>query len=312
MIGILKFLRGFVQIKVWGFAPERFLNLCSNKNILLWDIKKDGDIYYMSISLSGFKKLKGIARKTRVRVVILKRCGLPFLLPKILEKKIFIAGLMLACFFWYWSSLYVWEITIEGNTAITEDMFSDFLNEHGVYVGIKSSKVDIEQLEKDIRKEFGEITWTSAKLSGTELIISVKENDAILEPVQEMGSADLYAPKEGIIVEMIVRSGVPQVKIGDTIEAAEAVASGECEKGIVVCTTGIGISMAANKVAGVRCALCQDTFSAKMTRLHNNANMLALGGGIVGPNLALDIVETFLNTPFSEEEKHCRRIGLLE
>ena len=94
--------------------------------------------------------------------------------------------------------------------------------------------------------------------------------------------------------------------------AAEAVASGECEKGIVVCTTGIGISIAANKVTGVRCALCQDTFSAKMTRLHNNANMLALGGGIVGPNLALDIVETFLNTPFSEEEKHCRRIGLLE
>lgn len=94
--------------------------------------------------------------------------------------------------------------------------------------------------------------------------------------------------------------------------AAEAVASGECEKGIVVCTTGIGISIAANKVAGVRCALCQDTFSAKMTRLHNDANMLALGGGIVGPNLAVDIVETFLNTPFSEEEKHCRRIGLLE
>ena len=94
--------------------------------------------------------------------------------------------------------------------------------------------------------------------------------------------------------------------------AAKAVASGECEKGIVICTTGIGISIAANKVPGVRCALCQDSFSAKMTRLHNNANMLALGGGIVGPNLALDIVETFLNTPFSEEEKHCRRVGLLE
>ena len=94
--------------------------------------------------------------------------------------------------------------------------------------------------------------------------------------------------------------------------AAEAVAKGECEKGILVCTTGIGISIAANKVKGIRCALCQDTFSAKMTRLHNDANMLALGGGIVGPNLALDIVETFLNTPFSEEEKHLRRIGLLE
>lgn len=94
--------------------------------------------------------------------------------------------------------------------------------------------------------------------------------------------------------------------------AAEAVASGECEKGIVICTTGIGISIVANKVKGVRCALCQDSFSAKMTRLHNDANMLAIGGGIIGPNLALDIVETFLGTDFSGEEKHCRRIGLIE
>lgn len=94
--------------------------------------------------------------------------------------------------------------------------------------------------------------------------------------------------------------------------AAEAVASGECEKGIVICTTGIGISMVANKVPGVRCALCQDSYSAKMTRLHNDANMLALGGGIVGPNLALDIVETFLNTEFSKEEKHIRRIHLID
>ncbi|HKM33923.1 MAG TPA: ribose 5-phosphate isomerase B [Lachnospiraceae bacterium] len=93
--------------------------------------------------------------------------------------------------------------------------------------------------------------------------------------------------------------------------AAKAVACGECEKGIVICTTGIGISIAANKVEGVRCALCQDSYSAKMTRLHNDANMLALGGGIVGPYLALDIVETFLNTKFSGEDKHVRRVSKL-
>lgn len=94
--------------------------------------------------------------------------------------------------------------------------------------------------------------------------------------------------------------------------AAQAVASGECDKGIVICTTGIGISITANKVKGIRCALCADTFSAKMTRLHNDANMLALGGGIVGGNLALDIVDTFLDTEFSGEEKHQRRINLIE
>ena len=90
--------------------------------------------------------------------------------------------------------------------------------------------------------------------------------------------------------------------------AAEAVQKGECERGIFVCTTGIGISIAANKVPGIRCALCSEPLSAKMTRLHNDANVLALGGGITGVNLGLEIVKTFLETPFSAEEKHQRRI----
>ena len=95
-------------------------------------------------------------------------------------------------------------------------------------------------------------------------------------------------------------------------KAAEAVAGGECERGVVICTTGIGISIAANKVKGVRCALCADPYCAKMTRLHNDANMLALGGGILGTNLALEILDTFLDTPFSGEEKHLRRIRKME
>ena len=94
--------------------------------------------------------------------------------------------------------------------------------------------------------------------------------------------------------------------------AAEAVASGECEKGIVICTTGIGISMAANKHKGIRAALCNDPYAAKMTRLHNNANVLALGGGMIGKNMAIDILETFLNTEFSEGENHIRRISMIE
>lgn len=92
---------------------------------------------------------------------------------------------------------------------------------------------------------------------------------------------------------------------------AEAVSDGTCEKGIVICTTGIGISMIANKVPGVRCALCSDTVSAKLTRLHNDANVLAMGGGIIGTNLALGIVDAFLNTEFSEEEKHIRRVNMI-
>ena len=91
-------------------------------------------------------------------------------------------------------------------------------------------------------------------------------------------------------------------------KAAKAVASGECEKGIVMCTTGIGISIAANKVKGIRCALLHDTWSAKMTREHNDTNMMALGAAIVGEMLAMQIVDTWLGTEFSAEAKHQRRI----
>lgn len=95
-------------------------------------------------------------------------------------------------------------------------------------------------------------------------------------------------------------------------KVANAVVSGECEKGILICGTGIGISMAANKTKGIRCALCSEPLSAKMTRLHNNANVLAMGAGLIGPNMANEIVDTFLNTEFSGDERHQRRIDLIE
>ena len=90
--------------------------------------------------------------------------------------------------------------------------------------------------------------------------------------------------------------------------AAKAVASGECEKGIVVCTTGIGVSITANKVKGVRCALLGDLMSARLTREHNDTNMMAIGAGVTGEKLALEIVDTWLDTPFSGEARHQRRI----
>ena len=91
--------------------------------------------------------------------------------------------------------------------------------------------------------------------------------------------------------------------------AARAVAAGECDRGIVMCTTGIGVSIVANKIPGIRCALLSDVWSAKMTRMHNDTNMMALGGGVVGHYLALDIVDTWLETEFSGGERHVRRIS---
>lgn len=95
-------------------------------------------------------------------------------------------------------------------------------------------------------------------------------------------------------------------------KVAEAVLSKECELGILICGTGIGISITANKIKGIRAALCHDCFSAEATRQHNDANILALGGRVVGVGHALKIVDTFLDTPFSQDERHIRRINQIE
>lgn len=94
-------------------------------------------------------------------------------------------------------------------------------------------------------------------------------------------------------------------------KVAAAVAKGECDKGILICGTGIGISLAANKIEGIRAAVCGDCFSAEATRFHNDANIVAIGARVIGPSLAIKIIDTFLNTEFSGEERHKRRIEML-
>ena len=125
-----------------------------------------------------------------------------------------------------------------------------------------------------------------------------------------------------VIIKYLEKNGLEYQDFGCDGEAVDypiiakkvgqAILDGKCKKGILICGTGIGISIAANKMKGIRCALCSDCFSAEATRLHNDTNVIALGGRVVGPELAVKMVDIFLNTPFSEDERHIRRIGLIE
>lgn len=230
MIEFFKYLKGYLRIRVWGFSPERFMNLCSNKGILLWDIVREGEVYYMCIDLKGFRALRPIVRKTGTRVAILERYGLPFFLPRLLKRKVFVAGLLLAVAFWLWSSLYVWRIELNGNYQITRDVFDGFLQEQQITIGMRKSSLDIEELEKQIRRQFPQVTWTSAKLTGTKLQIDIKENE--MQETQRKSEeteegTDLVAEYGGTITAMIVRSGVPKVSIGDTVEAGTVLVEGK-------------------------------------------------------------------------------------
>lgn len=119
-----------------------------------------------------------------------------------------------------------------------------------------------------------------------------------------------YLNKKGIDFKDFGTHGTESVDYNDyALAVSKSVAKGECDLGILICGTGIGMSIVANKVKGIRCGHCHDVFSAKMTRLHNNANVLALGERVVGPGLMVEIVDAFLSTEFSYDERHMRRVN---
>ena len=229
MLQVIRFLRGYLTIKVWGFSPERFMNLCSNHNIFLWNVINHGEFYSMNISLKAFYKLRPITRKTGTRVVITNRYGLPFLSVKMWKRKIFLLGLLSSLMFWMWMSGFIWAVEIEGNHFVTTDVFLDFLKEKGVESGIKKKTVNIEELEKEIRTKFNIVTWTSAKIDGTKLVIQLKENHLTTVQKKEYDSEtgmDLVASKDGIVISIVTRSGIPGVKAGDVVKKGDILVDG--------------------------------------------------------------------------------------
>lgn len=228
MVNIIKYMQGYVKIKIWGYSPERFLNLCGNHNILLWDIENHGEYYTMNISIRGYFSLKPLLRKTGTKAAILHRYGLPFFVPKIKKRKIFTAGLFACLLFLMIMSQFLWAIEFQGNHELTDEVLLAFLKECGVTYSMPKQKIDIEQLEKQIREAYPLITWTSVRLVGTRLSVQVKENTHLGgEPEQEVSTGvDIAATRDGTVVDMITRRGVPQVKIGDEVKKGDILVSG--------------------------------------------------------------------------------------
>ena len=213
------------------------MNLCSNHKIFLWNIRNHGDYYTMNIRLKNFYRLKGFTRKTGTRVVITGRYGLPFLSVRAWKRKIFLLGLFGSLCFWIWMSGFIWAIEVNGNYYVTTDVFQDFLKENEIQTGMKKKNVDIEKLEEAIRTHFDIVTWTSAQIDGTRLLIQVKENDLIIaekgetKEAQVEAGVDLVADKDGTIVSIVTRTGVPKVSAGTQIKRGDILVEG----GVPIC-----------------------------------------------------------------------------
>lgn len=230
MISLIKWCSGYVRISIVGGYPERFFHLCANNKILLWDLEQTKEGYEVNLSLNVFRNHKSLLisliRRTKVRIVIVEKKGLPIFLYRNRYKKIFVLGIFLCCFLVYYLSLYVWQIDLCGNLQNTDDMIYKKLREYQVYHGMKKKDVDCSQIEKDLRAEYDNIIWVSAKLEGTKLTIDVQENTDLTVKTEEYQESSIYSNKDAVITSIITRQGTPMVVSGDEVKKGDILVDG--------------------------------------------------------------------------------------
>lgn len=227
LVSLIRYLKGYLKICVSGYSPERFLNLCKNKKIEIWGLESSHNTYKMYMKISGFRKLKPILKKTKTKVTIEERLGLPFFFYRYRRRKLFFCGAILCCLLVYAMTFFVWKIDVQGNVQITDEVLIEYLETKKIYHGMLKQNVDCAQISKEIRKDFDNIIWVSVSKEGTELMIHVKENTDIYKeaPIEE-SPCDLISDKTGVIVSMVTRSGVPRVQVGSQVVAGDVLISG--------------------------------------------------------------------------------------
>ncbi len=223
---ILRWLFGYLVIVLDGGYPERFINLCKNNDIHIWDLKNVDGYYQFEMLAKSFKELKPIAKKTRTRPRILCKTGLPFASKKYRKRKAFIFGFLLFFLLIYILSLNIWNISVEGGRIYTEETMLQFLESQDIYIGKRIKDIDCRRLEENIRETYNDIGWVSAEIKGTNLIINLKEVTMPSKAVINETPSHIVASKNGIITHMVTRTGTPLVKIGDVVKKGDILVSG--------------------------------------------------------------------------------------
>lgn len=226
-MNLMQYIKGSVRIKLAGNMPEKFLNICNANSICIYDIENiDGD-YYCRILPSDYKKLLPVVYKTSVMPCIIEKYGLPFFIFSHRKHQCFVVGVMLSFFILYLLSLFVWDISFDGNTRYSDDVLVDFLATVDIIPGMMIKKTDCDYIEKNIRKSFDDITWVSAEISGTRLIVHIKENDEDVIEKRSNEPHDIVAAKSGTVYSIVTRTGTPLVAAGDEVKEGDILVSAD-------------------------------------------------------------------------------------
>lgn len=231
ILSLMKYFQGYVTVQLTGYAPERFLNLCGSHDILIWNLKPCEDGYTFCISVKGFRRLKPILKKTKTHIKILKRTGAPFATFRYRKRKIFVAGIFFFGILLYYLSGFVWNIEINGNSYLSNEVILDFLAEEACSFGTKKTDISCERLEEALRSRYSEVIWTSIKIYGTKMTVDIQENLLPEEQYEKKEDTvyDIVAAKDGVVSEIVTRSGTPLVTAGTEVKKGDILVSGRLE-----------------------------------------------------------------------------------
>jgi similar to stage IV sporulation protein len=226
LLKILRFLFGYVKVEIYGYAPERFMNLLIYHEIIVWDVEYSQQGYRFYTGRRNLMNMKPYLAKTNMKVKILEKKGLPFILKRYKKRFMFLAGFILAGMILFILSLFVWEIKVVGEDNLVAENVIKQIEENYVALGTMKSSVNCSELEENLRKDFDEISWVSCELKGTVLTVYLEEGIAPAKTEQEETAGDVVALKDGVITKMITRTGTPVVKVEDSVKKGDILISG--------------------------------------------------------------------------------------
>ena len=227
---IFGYLLGYLRVSVQGYYIERFINICRNEKITIWNLKRNKDIeLLLNVRIGEFKKICKIAKKTGCKIKIKNKRGLPFLLNRYKKRKIFLILLIMLVILIGVSSNFVWNVEIvEENGQKLENIEKD-IEEAGLQVGKLKSKIDTKELINKIRLKRDDVAWIGIELKGTNAIVKLVKADQKPEIIDESEYCSIVSNKTGIITKINAQTGTANVKVGDTVKEGDVLINGWME-----------------------------------------------------------------------------------
>ncbi|PHV71443.1 sporulation protein YqfD [Sporanaerobium hydrogeniformans] len=230
-VGIWNYLRGYVIVEVRGLALERFINLAVHGGIYLWDVKKQSDRLCFKISIGDFKKLKPYAKKSRCKLHIARKIGIPFKLHRYKKRKVFTLGIFVFIAILWALSSFIWLVDVEGNEQVQALDIVLTLEEAGYGVGQFKPSLNLRQAEALLVNKYPEIIWTGIKFQGTRLVVQVSEMVKKPEMHTDHTPCHLVAKRDALVTYIATYKGKPYVKKGDIVKKGEVLVSGQMPLG---------------------------------------------------------------------------------